>query len=136
MRKLANIFLPAVLLLVCVSCDKKGYEEELLNDNNVSLRCNSSLLFNYEPSTCQLAFYAEDKEFRAFTDNMSDYFNVTLSALPRSAGETLTGSVEWTTSNNIQYLTNLAFKVEKMDAEGNIWLWNKEQKLFIIVRRL
>lgn len=136
MRKFRSILIAALSLLSFVSCHDKGYEEAFLLDYNVCLRRNSVVVFYYDPLTCQLACNASRNEYRAFTDNMSDYFNMTLSSAPREEGETVRGSLEWTTSNNIQYLTDLDFKVEKMDSEGRIWLWNKDQKLFVVIRQL
>ena len=127
----------ALCTLALVSCQgNSGYDRDELESDLPSLKVDSVLQYRYNENTGQLSFNRKRKEFRAGTDNMSDYFLLTLSSIPVEKNETVTGSLEWTTSTSIETLSDLQFKVMKTDSDGNIWLWCSKSKISVNVRVL
>lgn len=120
--------------LIC-SCQEKGYDKEFLERQDVSLCIDKKVAFEYNPVTCQLAYNDSRREYRAVTDNMSDYFVLRLSAVPSSKTETVTGTLSWTGEDYIKTYNNLRLEVVKM-TETRTWLWSQQNKVAIIIPRM
>ena len=125
---LCILFLPA---LVCCN-GRNGYDRSFTESDNISLTVNKQKVFEYDPFTCQLGYNDAKREFRVSTDNMSDYFVITLSKIPTSKEEQLTGSIIWTGDDYTRELRNQTFKTVKVE-RGKIWLWNQANKLAVII---
>jgi hypothetical protein len=121
----------AVSLLVCCN-GRHGYDRSFTDSDVVSLTVNKVKVFEYDPMTCQLGYNDAKREFRVSTDNMSDYFVITLSKIPTSKEEQVTGSISWTGADYIRDLSNQTFETVKVD-RGKIWLWNQANKLAVII---
>ena len=136
MRRPLNILIClAAALLLCCCHGRHGYDRDFEDSNVVSLTVNKVKAFEYDPSTCQLGYNDARREFRASTDNMSDYFVVTLTKIPGGKDEQVTGSITWTGENYNRTLNNLSFEVVKVES-GKIWLWNQPNKLAVIIQVL
>lgn len=136
MRKVLNILLCLLVALLIVSCqDRRGYDRSFTDSDTVSLTVNKVKVFEYNPMTCQLGYNDSKKEFRASTDNMSDYFVVTLSKIPTAKEERVTGNITWTGEDFIKDLKNQSFEAVKID-RGKIWLWNQTNKLAVVIQVL
>jgi hypothetical protein len=92
-------------------------------------------LFTYNPNTCQLSFNRGKRQFRVQTDDMQDFYMLTLSAMPTSEGQELTGTLMWTTRDEVNAIKNVAFSVKKVEGD-KIWLWTRNGKIGVVVRVL
>ena len=72
--------------LVLSGCIRDRLLPAFVGKDGVRLEIAGVPQFVYEENGCQMAFNAEKREFRAHTDNMSDYFCVTLNAIPVQEG--------------------------------------------------
>ena len=72
MRRIAVILLLSLLALT--GCQDERQRAAFCENEGVRLLVGGSIAFSYEPNTCQLAFSRDRREFRAFTDSMSDFF--------------------------------------------------------------
>lgn len=133
MIRVREILFILLLLPVLACCDgRNGYDKSFTESDNISLTVNKQKVFEYDPFTCQLGYNDSKREFRASTDNMSDYFVITLSKIPTSKEEQLTGSIIWTGDDYTRELHNQSFKTVKVE-RGKIWLWNQANKLAVII---
>ena len=133
MRKVLNILLCLTAALAFACCNgRNGYDRGFVDSDTISLTVNKVKVFEYDPMTCQLGYNDSRREFRVSTDNMSDYFVVTLSKIPSAKEERVTGSISWTGEDYIKDLRNLTFETVKID-RGKIWLWNQANKLAVII---
>ena len=138
MRK-RSIQLLVLLLLAAPllsSCNRDGFDRSDFDITEVCLKVRGSVVFAYTPGNSQMALNRGRKEFRAGTDTMSDYFLLRLSELPQETGQVLTGTLKWTTSDDIVSRTGLSFKVERVADDGTVWLWNASQKITVVMRLL
>lgn len=133
MRKYLLILFACLALAGCQGGGK--VEPEFLNSSDICLRVNGSAVFTYSPLTCQLAFNRRNCEFRVHTDTMSDYYCVTLDAIPSAVDQKIDGTVCWTNSSSIIH-KDCTFRVEKISADGCVWLWNRKDKIGAIVKIL
>ena len=92
-------------------------------------------MFTYTPSECQYAYNLDRHEFRAHTDNMSDYFIVRLNETPtREAQEIMALSMEWTERNGMnKSKKNIVLQVVKLE-DNTFWLWNSRDGIKVTVR--
>ena len=133
MRKVLNILLCVAVALSVVCCHgRNGYDRDFQESDTISLTVNREKVFEYDPFTCQLGYNDAKREFRVSTDNMSDYFIVTLSKIPTSKDDQVTGSITWTGPDYTRDLKNLSFNTVKVE-HGKIWLWNQANKLAVLI---
>lgn len=133
MRTIRNISLCVLAAMALVSCNgRNGYDRSFTESDTISLTVNKQKVFEYDPFTCQLGYNDSKREFRVSTDNMSDYFVISLSKIPTSKDEQLTGSITWTGDDYIKELRNQSFQTVKVE-RGKIWLWNQANKLAVII---
>lgn len=133
MRKALLIF---VALVVLTSCSQSEVDASFLEDYGVCLKVDGKVIHVYDELTWQLSYNPTSRTFRASTDNMSDYFVLKCSPLPTEVGQSISGSLEWSTSSDIKTRSGLSFTVEQMDASGNIWLWCSKKDIGVCVRTL
>ena len=125
--------LAATLLLS--GCIRDRLLPAFVGKDGVRLEIAGVPQFVYEENGCQMAFNAEKREFRAHTDNMSDYFCVTLNAIPVQEGETVMGDLRWTTSTSINSRNRIALEAVKVEGD-EIWLWNRQSQTALVIRVL
>ena len=119
--------------MVFVCCNgRHGYDRSFTDSETISLTVNKEKVFEYDPITCQLGYNDSKREFRVSTDNMSDYFVVTLSKIPSAKEERVTGNISWTGEDYIRELRNQTFETVKVE-RGKIWLWSQTNKLAVII---
>lgn len=138
MRK-RSIQLLLLLLLsapVFPACNRDGFDKSDFDISEACLKVRGSVVFAYTPGSSQMALNRGRKEFRAGTDTMSDYFLLRMSELPRETGQALTGTLQWTTSDDIVNRSGLSFKVERIADDGTVWLWCASQKITVVMRLL
>lgn len=123
-------------LVLSVSCVRDSYDDAMLQKNDVSMTMNGREIFSFNPLTCQMSYNKAKREFRVFTDNMSDYFMLTLDSFPSKVGDSVKGTLEWTTDDDLGKQHGIFFSLEQTDAMGRLWLWNSDQKIFVIVQQI
>ena len=136
MRKWFRIGWILALALLAAGCNRDGFSKSDLEITDVCLRVKGEDVFAYIPYATQVSLNRGRKEFRAGTDTMSDYFLLKMSELPREHGQVFTGSLQWTTSDDIVTRTGLSFKVEKIADDGTVWLWCAAQKITVVMKLL
>lgn len=132
MRRL--ILILAALLLAC-SCNDDRLASAFSARDEVRLQVGGVEIHCYDPLTWQMGFNAEKRQFRVHTDSMSDYFTLTLSKIPQEDDEQVTGTVVYTTSDNIVTRKNITLKVLRLEGD-KIWLWNQSGEIGLEVRLL
>ena len=135
MRKYLYIIVFAVL--ACTGCKKKvEMDLEMYNSNQVSLMVKGKKVFLYDDGTCQLGYNSSKRQFRAGNDDMTSYFVLTCSELPREEGQEIRADIQWTSGSSVKSTNGLTFKVEKYDNTGLVWLWNSTDKTGAVVKIL
>lgn len=134
MKKL-NIILIAMLVCTLLSCRKNQIDEGFTLDSNVRMEVSGTEIFRFNSITCQESFNYEDRCFCVGTDTMSDFFSVKLNAVPNQEGQTVYGSLRWTTPTSISSKNNVALKVIKLESD-KVWLWSTTADIGLVVRFL
>lgn len=128
---------PIVLFCLCtvLSCTTHTYIPDFLTDDTIRLEVGKKRMFTYTPSECQYAYNLDRHEFRAHTDNMSDYFIVRLNETPtREAQEIMALNMEWTERNGMnKSKKNIVLQVVKLE-DNTFWLWNSRDGIKVTVR--
>ena len=133
MRRIAIILLLSLLALT--GCQDERQRAAFCENEGVRLLVGGSIAFSYEPNTCQLAFSRDRREFRAFTDSMSDFFVATFSRVPSELGQRLTASLTWTTEREVLTRKNLTLEVVRLEGDM-VWLWSDAGRIGLTVRIL
>ena len=131
-RQFILLLLAALLLAGCAGDRMRDAFED---GEDVRLMVGGQVVFTYEPKTCQLAFSREQKEFRAHTDNMSDFYVVDFSDIPASVGQVLTADLVWTTEREVLTRKNLTLTVLRSEGD-QFWLWSNTGRIGLVVRVL
>ena len=129
--KRASIIL--ILTSVLVSCNPNS-DITQMNGTEISLTWNGVEQVTYNPDTYQLAYNSNKYEYRVYEDKPSSWFTVRCSSRPVTEGQTLSADVSWSVMESKKAFKALRFEVQKTDENGQIWLWNKSEKIGIIVK--
>ena len=129
---LLSLLLP--LLLLC-GCGSDRLQNAFCENEGVRLLVGGTVAFTYEPNTCQMAFSRDLKEFRAHTDNMSDFFVADFSEVPSELGQRLTADLVWTTEREVLTRKKLTLEVVRVEGE-QFWLWSNAGRIGLTVRIL
>ena len=133
MRRLSIILLLSLLALM--GCQDERLRNAFCENEGVRLLVGGSIAFSYEPNTCQLAFSRDQREFRAYTDTMSDFFVAELSRVPTTLGQRLTANLTWTTEREVLTRKNLTLEVVRLEGDM-VWLWSDAGRIGLTVRIL
>ena len=134
MRKCLYII---ALVLLCAGCrEKVEMDLEMYNSDQVSLMVKGKKVFTYSEGTCQLGYNRNLRQFRASNDDMTSFFVLTCSELPRQEGQEIRAELKWTSGSSVKTSGGLVFKVEKYDDTGLVWLWNSADKTGAVVKIL
>lgn len=133
MRWLSIILLLSLLALT--GCQDERLRNAFCENEGVRLLVGGSIAFSYEPNTCQLAFSRDKREFRAYTDTMSDFFVAELSRVPTTLGQRLTANLTWTTEREVLTRKNLTLEVVRLEGDM-VWLWSDAGRIGLTVRIL
>lgn len=137
MRK--YLYLIAILILTATGCREKenpGMDSGMYESNQVCLMVKGKLVYTFDEGEGQLAFNRTLKQFRAGNDDMTSYFVLTCSEIPRTKGQEIKGSIQWTSGSSVKSSGNLVFKVEKYEDTGLVWLWDSTDKTGAVVKIL
>lgn len=130
-----RIFLLASLLLILASCDDSRKIEIFSSNNGIRLQVGNDIPFKYEANSCQLVWSRDLMEFRANTDNMSDYFILQFEDIPTAVGQSVIADMTWTTTTDILTKNNVTLEVVKLEGDI-IWLWSRAGKIGTCIRVL
>ena len=138
MRHPARITILAALLgcLVLSSCTGGKADPDFVATTDCNLRVKGEVVFKYDPLTCQTAFNRRKCEFRVHTDNMSDYYCVTLNLVPTAEGQKAKGNITWTNRSDVVTRKDLTFHVKKADRAGRLWLWCRKEQIGVVIHVL
>lgn len=128
-RFIAILLMTSTLLCGCNDTRRRN---AFVENNDIRLQVGSTVHFRYDPLTCQMAFSRDRKEFRAQTDNTSDYYSVVLSDIPVQTGETVSADLTWTTETDILTRNDLSLEVLKIDGD-RIWLWSSSGRIGVSI---
>ena len=133
MRRLSVILLLSLLALT--GCQDERLRSAFCENEGVRLLVGGSIAFSYEPNTCQLAFSRDLREFRAYTDTMSDFFVASFSQIPVTLGQRMTANLTWTTEREVLTRKNLTLEVVRLEGDM-VWLWSDAGRIGLTVRVL
>ena len=135
MRKLLRILLVLSALLLLAGCQDERQRAAFCENEGVRLLVGGSIAFSFEPNSCQLAFSRDLREFRAYTDTMSDFFVATFSQVPSELEQRLTADLVWTTEREVLTRKNLTLEVVRLEGDM-VWLWSASGRIGLVVRIL
>jgi len=133
MKKLLKYVLVGLLLSATVACNPFDVEEVLLSRDDLSLTWKGDEQLSYDPLTWQWGFNDRKNEYRVHDDTMANYYILRCNARLAAEGQEVEADIEWTVRSNIKRYEGLRFVIMKVDDQGRIWLWNKSQKIGVIV---
>lgn len=126
--------LPLILIILAASgCNRFDIEEILTCRDDISLTWKGVEQFAYNPATCQMGFNSAKNEFRAQYDNLSGWFILTCGEMPAAEDDEVTADISWTGPTDTRSMKGLEFKVEKVSADGMMWLWCKSAKIGVTI---
>ena len=128
------LLLFSVLALLC-GCSDKRMRVAFSESDEIRLMVGGTVPFTFEPNTCQLAFSRDRKEFRAHTDNMSDFYAVRFTEIPSTLGQTVTADLTWTTERDVLTRKNLTLEVVRIEGD-QFWLWSNSGRIGLSIRVL
>lgn len=129
--------LSLLFLLFCViSCRKMveidSLEKQLfLEETAIGAYKDGHEYMVYKRGFHQLALNPRRHTFRIQADRQEEYFHLRLESYPRSLGVHVISSFEMKKGEILENYSFL-FECSKMEG-GKIWLWNKENKLGVIL---
>lgn len=123
-----------LLSVICLTACQYDIDEVLLSRSDISLTIKGELQMSFNENTCQLGYNSARNEFRVYDEKLADWFIVRCSSSPTSEGQNLTADLEYTTRADIKRMNGLEFNVEKISAEGLVWLWCKDRKVGVVVK--
>lgn len=135
MRRHNAYILTLLCLLSLCACNDSRRINAFTESDEIRLQTGGSVQLRYTPLTCQLSYSRDLKEFRVHTDNMSDYFCLSLSEIPVSEGQTVSGDLVWTSPRDVLARKNLALETVRLEGE-KIWLWSRSARIGICVRTI
>lgn len=125
-------FCLTLLAWLCTACVYEP-DEAFTASDDIVLEMGGTRVFVYDEGLCQLAWDSAANEFRAHTDNMSDYFILTLSELPGSEGQRVSGRLFWATALTGGHKNDITFKVVRLEGDV-IWLWDARDRIGVSIR--
>jgi hypothetical protein len=130
-RHIAGIVLTLMSIAGCIGPQP---DEVLLPRTELSLTIKGETIMEYDPATCQIGYSSERNEFRLVNDKISDWIIFRSDATPTNVAQEVKASLEYTLQNSTKKLNDLTFTVEKTNPLGQVWLWNKEKKIGIVIK--
>ena len=137
MRKYLHIL--ALLVLVLPGCREGGkvdMDPGMYESNLVSLMVKGKTVFTFSEGDGQLAYNRTLKQFRAGNDDMTSFFVLTCTDIPRQEGQEIQADIEWSVGSSRKTTKGITLKVEKTDGTGLVWLWNATYKTGAVVKIL
>ena len=134
MRK--HLYIIALLTLLLCGCKKKvEMDLDMYNSNQVSLMVKGKKVFTFDEANGQLGYNRSLRQFRAGNDDMTSYFVLTCSELPRAEEQEIRATLQYSSGSSGKSM-DITLKVEKYDDTGLVWLWNSVDKTGAVVKTL
>lgn len=135
MKRFALYILAFAAMTLAHSCSPYKIDEILMSRDDVSLTIEGLPVFVYNEDKCQLAYNTERNEYRAMTDDMTDYFILKANQKLTTIDQQFTADLTYTTSGSPTTLKELSFTIEKISNEsGLVWVWCKEYAIGIVAK--
>ena len=131
------LYILTSLVLVSTGCKEKvEMDLGMYESEQVSLMVKGKQVFTFTEGDGQLGYNRTLKQFRAGNDDMTGFFVLTCSEIPRQEGQEFRADIQWTSGNSVKSSSGIILKVEKMDGTGLVWLWNAADKTGAVVKIL
>ena len=131
------LYILTSLVLVSTGCKEKvEMDLGMYESEQVSLMVKGKQVFTFTEGDGQLGYNRTLKQFRAGNDDMTGFFVLTCSEIPRQEGQEFRADLQWTSGNSVKSSSGITLKVEKMDGTGLVWLWNAADKTGAVVKIL
>lgn len=132
-----RIYLFIILVaLLATGCNKYKSEELLLPLTDISLTIKGEEIMTFNAKKCQLGYNDQKYEFRVLNDKLTDWFILRCNENPKSVGQVINASLEYTTSDDVKTERRLTFTVERISKDGFVWLWEDEDKIGVVIKIL
>ena len=126
-------------LFICMTalsaCNESMQINSFAQSEQIRIQVGGSTQMSYNPLTCQIAFSRDLRQFRAHTDNMSDYFCINMSEIPVSIGQKINADIVGTTHRDVLSKKNLTFETVRLEGE-TIWLWSTSAKIGVCIQTI
>lgn len=120
-----SVWITGSVLLSGCALDGPALEQEFKDSDMICFSVKGNVIHRFDPMLWQSVFSPSGCEFTVCEDNMSDFYTLRCSSVPREEGAVVTCDVSWTTYTDIKKKKGLEFRVVKADpASGAVWLWN------------
>lgn len=125
--------------LMIISCRSKGDEPPVLNlddflaKNECGLYGYGGYLLRYNEEKFQISINEKRRQIRVQSDDQKAYFNVVFAMMPSSIDEVVSIDFSYKGGGD-----ELSYKMEMVlykATSQNMWLWNQDEKLGIILPR-
>ena len=135
MRK--YLYIIVLLALVFTGCKEKvEMDLDMYNSEQICLMVKGKEVFLFDEGTGQLGYNRALRQFRAGNDDMTGFFILTCSEVPRQEGQEIRADLQWTSGSSVKSSSGITLKVEKYDGTGLVWLWNAADKTGAVVKIL
>ena len=129
-----RLYILAALLVILPGCREEKGPDFLLSQSEISLSWKGERQVTYSSDSYQISFNDSRNEYRIYDDRIANWFTVRCSQKPVSQGQTLTADVAWTGKKGTKSFSGAAFRVEKVNEEGLIWLISESARTGIIIK--
>ena len=135
MKKVA-LFVTVLAALVSVSgCNSYDVNEILISRNDISLTVKGNQVFIFDADRCQYAYNSGRNEYRAMTDDASEYFVLRAHEKLSYADQEFTADLIYTENQKVKTQAGQVFKIEKIDDQkGMIWLWCHSRSIGLVIK--
>ena len=133
MKKSLKILLAGVLLLA--SCTHSTSLSPFHSDATVRLEIDGVKVFTFSEAVCQLSYNEQRHIFRAMTDTALDYFEITLSDIPRTAGTKVQAQIVWSSGTEKKSRNDVTLEATAIKGDL-IWLCDGSRHTAAVVRVL
>ena len=126
----------AILALAIISlygCVGPQPAEVLLPRTDISLTVKGEVMMTYDQKLCQIGYNDQSHEFRLVNDKLTDWVIFRSDAPPTEVGQKVKAYLEYTEEKATKTMSGLTFTVEKTSSDGQVWLWNQDKKIGIII---
>ena len=125
-----RIFILAVFALFLYSCDIQNLAEINLENDEISLSENGTVVLSYEPLNWQIASDVVKGEYCLCNDSMTEYFILKVTEGDIATGCTANLVIKKQGKKKVT-VKSLVFETQKI--EGNlVWLWNSSRRYALV----
>lgn len=124
-----------ISIIALLSCERTKEYSAFVQKEGICLEINGIASFEHSDQDCQIAFNPNKKEFRAQTDDMSDWYIVQMSHIPQQVDEEIKASIKWTKYSSIGHKNNITLRVVRCEGD-KMWLWEPSGQTAVVIRVL